>query len=143
MFQTTFPPMPEFQGRQVVTLHNQRDFLFFRRHRYAQGFRFVFSPEPLIGFVIATPFVRPKRLRFRRLVRGSRSNFGGSRKAYQLCEILARSLKAWSSMTSSWRLKKRMARCQMIFQNPRPRNSRKWFHQRRTNTCGHGRCVLS
>ncbi|KAL0953385.1 hypothetical protein HGRIS_004624 [Hohenbuehelia grisea] len=35
MFQTLFPPMPEFQGRQVVTLHNQRDFLFFRRHRYA------------------------------------------------------------------------------------------------------------
>jgi len=35
MFQTTFPPIPEFQGRQVVTLHNQRDFLFFRRHRYA------------------------------------------------------------------------------------------------------------
>ncbi|KAF8239328.1 Brix-domain-containing protein [Tricholoma matsutake] len=34
MFQTTFPPMPEFQGRQVVTIHNQRDFLFFRRHRY-------------------------------------------------------------------------------------------------------------
>jgi len=30
-----FPPMPQFQGRQVVTLHNQRDFLFFRRHRYA------------------------------------------------------------------------------------------------------------
>ncbi|KIK61640.1 hypothetical protein GYMLUDRAFT_243331 [Collybiopsis luxurians FD-317 M1] len=40
MFQTLFPPLPEFQGRQVVTLHNQRDFLFFRRHRYA--FR---SPE--------------------------------------------------------------------------------------------------
>ncbi|KAI0028344.1 Brix-domain-containing protein [Vararia minispora EC-137] len=35
MFQTFFPPLPEFQGRQVVTLHNQRDFLFFRRHRYA------------------------------------------------------------------------------------------------------------
>ncbi|KAJ8094445.1 Ribosome production factor 1 [Marasmius tenuissimus] len=35
MFQTMFPPLPEFQGRQVVTLHNQRDFLFFRRHRYA------------------------------------------------------------------------------------------------------------
>ena len=34
MFQTTFPQLPEFQGRQVVTLHNQRDFLFFRRHRY-------------------------------------------------------------------------------------------------------------
>lgn len=40
LFQTTFPPLPEFQGRQIVTLHNQRDFLFFRRHRYA--FR---SPE--------------------------------------------------------------------------------------------------
>ncbi|KAF7352448.1 Brix domain-containing protein [Mycena venus] len=40
MFQALFPPLPEFQGRQVVTLHNQRDFLFFRRHRYA--FR---SPE--------------------------------------------------------------------------------------------------
>ncbi|EGN91989.1 hypothetical protein SERLA73DRAFT_191777 [Serpula lacrymans var. lacrymans S7.3] len=35
MFQTLFPPMPEFQGRQLVTFHNQRDFLFFRRHRYA------------------------------------------------------------------------------------------------------------
>src|SRR5258706_2762001 len=35
MFQTLFPPLPEFEGRQVVTLHNQRDFLFFRRHRYA------------------------------------------------------------------------------------------------------------
>ncbi|KAL0577532.1 Ribosome production factor 1 [Marasmius crinis-equi] len=35
MFQTMFPALPEFQGRQVVTLHNQRDFLFFRRHRYA------------------------------------------------------------------------------------------------------------
>ncbi|THH02645.1 hypothetical protein EW026_g210 [Hermanssonia centrifuga] len=35
LFQTLFPPVPEFQGRQVVTLHNQRDFLFFRRHRYA------------------------------------------------------------------------------------------------------------
>ncbi|KIY52827.1 Brix-domain-containing protein [Fistulina hepatica ATCC 64428] len=33
MFQTCFPALPEFQGRQVVTLHNQRDFLFFRRHR--------------------------------------------------------------------------------------------------------------
>ncbi|KAJ1306628.1 hypothetical protein OPQ81_007624 [Rhizoctonia solani] len=35
LFQTLFPVMPEFEGRQVVTLHNQRDFLFFRRHRYA------------------------------------------------------------------------------------------------------------
>lgn len=35
MFQTAFPQLPEFEGRQVVTLHNQRDFIFFRRHRYA------------------------------------------------------------------------------------------------------------
>ncbi|KAL2181319.1 anticodon-binding protein [Thermothelomyces heterothallicus CBS 202.75] len=31
---TLFPPKPELAGRQVVTLHNQRDYIFFRRHRY-------------------------------------------------------------------------------------------------------------
>lgn len=25
---------PEFQGRQVVTFHNQRDYIFVRFHRY-------------------------------------------------------------------------------------------------------------
>ncbi|KAJ2798154.1 Ribosome production factor 1 [Coemansia guatemalensis] len=34
MFAALFPQVPEFQGRQVVTFHNQRDFIFFRRHRY-------------------------------------------------------------------------------------------------------------
>ncbi|AOA64775.1 Ribosomal subunit assembly and export involved protein [Komagataella phaffii CBS 7435] len=34
LFQSLFPHRPQFQGRQVVTLHNQRDFIFFRRHRY-------------------------------------------------------------------------------------------------------------
>lgn len=34
VFGALFPPAPQFRGRQVVTLHNQRDFLFFRRHRY-------------------------------------------------------------------------------------------------------------
>ncbi|KAI8394222.1 anticodon-binding protein [Radiomyces spectabilis] len=34
MFQALFPQLPEFQGRQVVTFHNQRDFIFVRRHRY-------------------------------------------------------------------------------------------------------------
>ncbi|KAH8821635.1 anticodon-binding protein [Xylogone sp. PMI_703] len=34
MFLTLFPPQPELQGRQVVTLHNQRDYIFIRRHRY-------------------------------------------------------------------------------------------------------------
>lgn len=28
------PKQPEFYGRQVITLHNQRDFMYFRRHRY-------------------------------------------------------------------------------------------------------------
>ncbi|KAI8911100.1 anticodon-binding protein [Gorgonomyces haynaldii] len=34
MFAALFPRVPEFEGRQVVTFHNQRDFIFFRRHRY-------------------------------------------------------------------------------------------------------------
>lgn len=29
-----FPHDPQFQGRQAVTFHNQRDYIFFRRHRY-------------------------------------------------------------------------------------------------------------
>ena len=33
-FQALFPQKPEFKGRQVCTLHNQREFIFFRRHRY-------------------------------------------------------------------------------------------------------------
>ncbi|KAH8895034.1 Brix-domain-containing protein [Thozetella sp. PMI_491] len=31
---TMFPPQPELGGRQVVTMHNQRDYIFVRRHRY-------------------------------------------------------------------------------------------------------------
>lgn len=34
LFRTLFPTQPELIGRQVVTLHNQRDYIFFRRHRY-------------------------------------------------------------------------------------------------------------
>ncbi|KAK6542291.1 hypothetical protein TWF694_006251 [Orbilia ellipsospora] len=34
LFQSLYPPQPQFQGRQVVTLHNQRDYIFFRQHRY-------------------------------------------------------------------------------------------------------------
>lgn len=34
MFRTLYPPQPELSGRQVVTLHNQRDYIFVRRHRY-------------------------------------------------------------------------------------------------------------
>ena len=34
LFRSLYPSNPELQGRQVVTLHNQRDFIFLRRHRY-------------------------------------------------------------------------------------------------------------
>ncbi|XP_078431272.1 ribosomal RNA processing Brix domain protein [Wolffia australiana] len=34
MIQSLFPQNPEFRGRRVVTFHNQRDFIFFRHHRY-------------------------------------------------------------------------------------------------------------
>lgn len=33
-FASLFPKGPDFEGRQVVTFHNQRDFIFVRRHRY-------------------------------------------------------------------------------------------------------------
>lgn len=34
MVQSLFPQNPEFRGRRVVTFHNQRDYIFFRHHRY-------------------------------------------------------------------------------------------------------------
>eukprot|EP00965_Chrysotila_dentata_P024726 820047-Pleurochrysis_carterae.AAC.1 len=34
MLACLFPHDPQFKGRQVVTMHNQRDFVFFRHHRY-------------------------------------------------------------------------------------------------------------
>merc|ERR1719203_1891564 len=34
MLATMFDQRAEFRGRQVVTFRNQRDFIFFRRHRY-------------------------------------------------------------------------------------------------------------
>jgi ribosome production factor 1 len=34
LFRTLYPAIPDLRGRQVVTLHNQRDFIFLRRHRY-------------------------------------------------------------------------------------------------------------
>lgn len=34
LFRSMFPPQPDLEGRQVVTIHNQRDYLFLRRHRY-------------------------------------------------------------------------------------------------------------
>ncbi|KAL2001831.1 hypothetical protein VTN02DRAFT_1151 [Thermoascus thermophilus] len=34
LFRSLFPPQPNFEGRQVVTIHCQRDYCFVRRHRY-------------------------------------------------------------------------------------------------------------
>ena len=34
LFVSLFPQHPQFRGRQVATFHNQRDFIFFRHHRY-------------------------------------------------------------------------------------------------------------
>lgn len=34
LFRSLWPAQPEIQGRQVVTMHNQRDYIFLRRHRY-------------------------------------------------------------------------------------------------------------
>ncbi|CAI0470192.1 unnamed protein product [Linum tenue] len=34
MIQSLFPQNPDFRGRRVVTFHNQRDYIFFRHHRY-------------------------------------------------------------------------------------------------------------
>ncbi|XP_062091246.1 uncharacterized protein LOC133797382 [Humulus lupulus] len=34
LIQSIFPQEPNFRGRRVVTFHNQRDFIFFRHHRY-------------------------------------------------------------------------------------------------------------
>lgn len=43
LFQSIFPQIPDIVGRQVITLHNQRDYIFFRRHRY------VFRDEDRVG----------------------------------------------------------------------------------------------
>lgn len=39
LLQSLFPPMPNFAGRQVVAIHNQRDFIFIRRFRYMFALR--------------------------------------------------------------------------------------------------------
>ncbi|KAL5021940.1 hypothetical protein ScPMuIL_001095 [Solemya velum] len=34
LFASLFPHDPDFEGRRAVTFHNQRDYIFFRQHRY-------------------------------------------------------------------------------------------------------------
>uniref|UniRef100_A0A8C5WFF3 Ribosome production factor 1 n=1 Tax=Leptobrachium leishanense TaxID=445787 RepID=A0A8C5WFF3_9ANUR len=43
MFASLFPHEPQFTGRQVATFHNQRDYIFFRFHRY------LFKSEKRVG----------------------------------------------------------------------------------------------
>lgn len=43
LFAALFPHDPQFVGRQVATFHNQRDFIFFRFHRY------IFKNEKRVG----------------------------------------------------------------------------------------------
>lgn len=61
LFQAIFPAQPEIQGRQVITLHNQRDYIFFRRHRY------VFRDEKKVGLQELGPQFT---LKLRRLQKG-------------------------------------------------------------------------
>lgn len=65
MFQSLFPHRPQFQGRQVITLHNQRDFIFFRMHRY------VFKGNKRVGLQELGPEFT---MRLRRVQKGIRDD---------------------------------------------------------------------
>lgn len=69
---------PQFKGRRVVTFHNQRDYIFFRHHRYALIGRFILS----LLFPIATGTSSRTRKGWlcRRSVPDSRSACAGSRR---------------------------------------------------------------
>ncbi|CUM62959.1 uncharacterized protein PRCAT00000519001 [Priceomyces carsonii] len=64
LFQSLFPQRPEIQGRQVITLHNQRDFIFFRRHRY------IFRNEEKVGLQELGPQFTLKLRRVQKNVKG-------------------------------------------------------------------------
>ncbi|ABN66426.1 predicted protein [Scheffersomyces stipitis CBS 6054] len=64
MFQTMFPHSPEIVARQVVTLHNQRDYIFFRRHRY------IFRNEEKVGLQELGPQFTLKLRRMQKGIRG-------------------------------------------------------------------------
>ncbi|RCK62201.1 Ribosome production factor 1 [Candida viswanathii] len=64
LFQSIFPHKPELQGRQVITLHNQRDYIFFRRHRY------IFRNEEKVGLQELGPQFTLKLRRMQKGVRG-------------------------------------------------------------------------
>ncbi|RLV96173.1 Ribosome production factor 1 [Spathaspora sp. JA1] len=64
LFQSIFPHQPEIQGRQVITLHNQRDYIFIRRHRY------IFRNEEKVGLQELGPQFTLKLRRMQKGVRG-------------------------------------------------------------------------
>lgn len=64
LFQCLFPKRPEIQGRQVITLHNQRDYIFFRRHRY------LFKNEEKVGLQELGPQFTLKLRRIQKGIRG-------------------------------------------------------------------------
>ncbi|KAK5781681.1 rRNA-binding ribosome biosynthesis protein RPF1 PWA37_004578 [Arxiozyma heterogenica] len=63
LFQSILPQKPDFEGRQVITLHNQRDYIFFRRHRY------IFKENERVGLQELGPQFT---LKLKRLQRGLR-----------------------------------------------------------------------
>ncbi|AJU19950.1 Rpf1p [Saccharomyces cerevisiae YJM1418] len=60
LFQSILPQNPDIEGRQVITLHNQRDYIFFRRHRY------VFKDNERVGLQELGPQFTLKLKRLRR-----------------------------------------------------------------------------
>jgi ribosome production factor 1 len=61
LFKSLFPQRPEIEGRQVITLHNQRDYIFFRRHRYV--FRDKRATEKVIQDVDGKPMKGAEEIR--------------------------------------------------------------------------------
>ncbi|KAG2461599.1 RPF1 factor, partial [Polypterus senegalus] len=81
MFASLFPHDPNFIGRQVATFHNQRDYIFFRFHRY------IFKNEKKVGLQELGPRFT---LKLRSLQKGTfDSKFGEYEWVHKLREQLA------------------------------------------------------
>lgn len=70
LIQSLFPQDPEFKGRRVVTFHNQRDFIFFRHHRYKSHkllhchlFQIIIVFNILYPIIFLGIFLKPKKLK--------------------------------------------------------------------------------
>lgn len=69
MFASLFHFDPEFIGRRVVTFHNQRDYIFFRHHKYGQS---MLSQEFNTNFFTGTSSRVARKSRCKRSDPGSR-----------------------------------------------------------------------